>query len=73
MAQFTIIPGTYTNPVVSFTPSVDIQINSIENIHALELGFNINDTISANTKVYIQEGYASKSFIPEVVVNYTEI
>lgn len=73
MAQFTITPSTYTNMASVFTPSVDIRVDSIENIHALELDFSTNNTISANTDVYIREGYASKSFIPEVVVTYTEI
>tara|TARA_B110000483_G_C18126811_1_gene515954 strand:+ start:1197 stop:1418 length:222 start_codon:yes stop_codon:yes gene_type:complete len=73
MAEFTIKPATLTSRNVLFTPSVDIRVDSIENTHALELNFSNNDVISANTLVNISEIYASKDFIPEVVVTYTEI
>jgi nucleoside-specific outer membrane channel protein Tsx len=73
MSQFTINPSTAISTSISFTPSVDIQINSIENAHALELSFGINDIIRANTEVKISEGYESTGFIPKVVVTYTEI
>jgi hypothetical protein len=73
MPQFTINPPTVVSPGVSFTSSTAMQINSIENIHALEFNFNVNDTINANTEISILEAYASTGFTPEVVVNYTEI
>jgi len=73
MPQFTISPQTAIIAEVSFIPNVDIQVNSIQNIHALELTFGVNDIISANTKVNILEGYASMGFTPKVVVDYTEI
>lgn len=73
MAQFKINPATVINASVSFTPTADILINAIENTHALELDFSVNDTIRANTEVKVAEKYASTGFTPEVVVNYTEI
>lgn len=73
MAEFTIKPLTLISKSVSFTPSVDIRVDSIENVHALDLDFSNNDIISANTIVNISEVYTSKDFIPEVIVTYTEI
>ena len=73
MPQFTIKPATLADQKVSFTHNTDITIDSIENIYAIAVNFNVNDTINANTELKTTEGYQGGNFIPEIVVNYTEI
>ena len=73
MPQFTIKPVTVTTQKVSFTHNADITIDSIENIYAIAINFNVNDSIDANTELSTTEGYQGGNFIPEIVVNYTEI
>lgn len=74
MPQFNIKPTTFTSEQVSFTPSVDITIDSIDNKYDIDVNFNINDTISAGTVLEPSEAYmCSNVETPEIIVNYTEI
>jgi hypothetical protein len=73
MPQFTIKPATLITPKVSFTHNTGITIDSIENIYALATNFSVGDTIDANAELNTIEGFEGGNFIPEIIVNYTEI
>lgn len=73
MPQFIIKPATATNQGVSFSHNANISIDSIENTHALATSFGVGDTINANIELKTIESFEGGNFIPEVIVNYTEI
>lgn len=73
MPQFTIKPLTSTMPSISFTTDVDIRVDGIENTHALSVNFEVNDVIEAGNELKATESHQGGNFIPEIIVNYTEI
>lgn len=73
MPQFTIKPATPATHKVSFIHNSAITIGSIENMYALATNFSVGDTIDSNTELSIIEGFEGGNFIPEIIVNYTEI
>lgn len=71
MAQATIKPSNQTLEEVTFIPTTDISITSIENMHALQINFAEGDSVISGTELKITEGYDCSSFVPEVIINYT--
>tara|TARA_R100001463_G_scaffold114973_2_gene170186 strand:- start:6370 stop:6594 length:225 start_codon:yes stop_codon:yes gene_type:complete len=74
MAQTTIIPYSWVHEKVSFTPTTNIKINSIENPYLLPLNFKIGDTIEAGTELKFNINCFEdfKSF-PVAIIDYTEL
>lgn len=71
MAQAIIKPSNPISGAITFTPTADISITSVENIHALQINFAEGDSVAGGTELKITEGYDCLSFVPEVIINYT--
>jgi len=69
MAQFQILPETYTSSAVSFTTATNIRIDNIAGL-PFTFNFNVGDEIEPGVELKIIE---SHPFYTEVTVEYTEI